>query len=432
LLFLLASAIGLGINRSPQHRPGWAVAVVAGLVTLMALWLTTASSAFVWDLFAPILSNLQFPWRWQTLIGLGSALLAALVLTLLPIANRTRQIAALLLALMVTIYGVTGLPLAAADDESPVVTTAAMWAFDRDMGQVGATWAGEFLPRWVNEERWRIGREPESTSDARQPAPMVRVQPVTTSYLDRAYRVETAEAVQLRFQRFYFPAWTLRLNGAPLDAKPTGALGLLSVELPPGNHLLTLQWQSTLAVQVGRALTSLGWLVALALLWSGADARRPLWLASWLALGLLGLVSMSGVTQRSVAPTPIDADFAGVRLEASHVADAHAGDLAAVRLFWTAHGPAEELIAFVHIVDGNGAVVAQHDGPLAGKYLPATRRPPGLVFEEVQQIPLPADLPPGDYALKAGVYRPGQVDTPVVATGTAEPRVDAGTLTVRP
>ncbi len=76
--------------------------------------------------------------------------------------------------------------------------------------------------------------------------------------------------------------------------------------------------------------------------------------------------------------------------------------------------------------------MAQNDGPLGGEYTPVERWLPGMVMARTYTIPLPENLPPGQYGLKAGVYRPGQADAPLVAEGAGEARVDIGTLEVQP
>jgi hypothetical protein len=133
-----------------------------------------------------------------------------------------------------------------------------------------------------------------------------------------------------------------------------------------------------------------------------------------------------------VSPVAVGADFGTVRLEAVETWPAQAGSEAQMRLYWSIQGPVEPLVSFLHVVDGSGAVVAQNDGPLGGEYSPVERWLPGLVMANTHSIALPAGLPPGQYVVKAGVYRPGQADAPLVAAGTHDARVDVGTLEVQP
>lgn len=65
-------------------------------------------------------------------------------------------------------------------------------------------------------------------------------------------------------------------------------------------------------------------------------------------------------------------------------------------------GPARflSLAMFVHLLDGSGNIVAQDDGL---GYPPHTWQP-GDRFLQLARLPLPPDLPPGDYTLQFGLY----------------------------
>ncbi|HEX5416249.1 MAG TPA: hypothetical protein VFZ25_11325, partial [Chloroflexota bacterium] len=59
---------------------------------------------------------------------------------------------------------------------------------------------------------------------------------------------------------------------------------------------------------------------------------------------------------------------------------------------------------FVHVVDQAGKLVAQHDGPPDQGFCPTTYWKTGLAVKDAHRIALPANLPPGDYALDIGLY----------------------------
>ncbi len=65
-------------------------------------------------------------------------------------------------------------------------------------------------------------------------------------------------------------------------------------------------------------------------------------------------------------------------------------------------GPARflSLAMFVHLLDASGNIVAQDDGL---GYPPHTWQP-GDRFLQLARLPLPPDLPPGDYTLQFGLY----------------------------
>jgi len=59
---------------------------------------------------------------------------------------------------------------------------------------------------------------------------------------------------------------------------------------------------------------------------------------------------------------------------------------------------------FVHLLDPQGQVVSQHDGDPVGGYSPTSRWRAGEIIADTHRVPLPPDLPPGAYGLKAGLY----------------------------
>jgi hypothetical protein len=64
----------------------------------------------------------------------------------------------------------------------------------------------------------------------------------------------------------------------------------------------------------------------------------------------------------------------------------------------------ESYTVFAHLVDGNGEVRAQSDSaPMSGSY-PTTLWQPGEFVTDVHTIPVPSDLPPGEYVMEVGLY----------------------------
>jgi hypothetical protein len=431
-------ALGALVTIWPGRRRGALLFALA--VALVTLWLTTRSSALLWEVAAPLLGKLQFPWRWQALLALALAVVLALVvdevITLLE-AHSFRQGGGLAAWLAVGALGLlafayaAALPNGAAGAPSGTeITVSNMWAFDAAQGQVGATWTGEFLPRWVSAPRWTLGRAPDALPPSLPPVEL-KAAPAAVKYLDAGYRVEAGQPLTLTLDRFYFPAWTVLVDGAVVPAAPQGPLGLLSAPLAAGEHQVTIAWRATPAVWSGRAVSALGWaLVGLALAGLSRPWRR--WaLAVWAAVALLSLVGMSGLTTRSSRPQPVAADFGPVRLEGAAIEPAQAGAVAPIQLYWTVTAPAPDLVAFVHLLGPDGAVVAQWDEPLATPFRPPSRWQPGLLMRHPLPVPLSAALAEGDYPVVAGLYPAGQADAPLAAAESGETRVPVGVLTVR-
>ncbi|MCW1971045.1 MAG: glycosyltransferase family 39 protein [Anaerolineae bacterium] len=76
-----------------------------------------------------------------------------------------------------------------------------------------------------------------------------------------------------------------------------------------------------------------------------------------------------------------------------------------VTLTWRATAqPNKDYNVFMQLLDANGKIVAQRDGPPANGFLPTSRWLPPLVFDDVRTLNIPADLPAGEYRLVLGMY----------------------------
>jgi 4-amino-4-deoxy-L-arabinose transferase-like glycosyltransferase len=74
---------------------------------------------------------------------------------------------------------------------------------------------------------------------------------------------------------------------------------------------------------------------------------------------------------------------------------------------WKAAAPPQHnYLLFAHLLNGQGERMAQIDVPPGGPNQPASQWEPGRVITWVHPLPVPPDLPPGDYWLALGLYRP--------------------------
>ena len=408
------------------------VAVTTTGLLLVTIWLTTAGSAWAWRVLAPLLSRLQFPWRWQAILALAVAV--ALALLMQPLLKGRSRIVVRIVTLLAAAF-VTAYTLAAAPWPSgatvPDVTRAAMWAFDAAQGQVGATWTAEFLPRWVTEQRWAIGREQSDGAPPAVPPVDASVTLVDDGYLHTAYQVRSPAGVELRFNRFYYPAWAISVDGARIAKQPVGNLGLLAAPIPSGERAVALRWAATPAVSLGRVLTALGWLLGLWYIWH-LRAWRVAALVGWSVVALLLLAGSSGVTARSLPVQPADADFGPAQLAGMAAVPARAGEEATLAFHWLVQEQSGDLVTFIHLLAPDGALLAQVDAPLAGAYTPAARLAPGMLVRVEQHLPLPTTVAPGVYTLRVGLYPAGQPDAPLQPAGSDTPYSTALSLEVLP
>lgn len=165
-------------------------------------------------------------------------------------------------------------------------------------------------------------------------------------------------------------------------------------------------------------------------LWSGpADASVGLPVtntAEW-------LITPDGVVVDSLAVLSEDEVFLGPAVASYRFADnlwlqsydfpdalvAGAGELP-IMLWWrTESAPGRDLTQFFHVFQGDEFITG-YDQPLFAGAFPTSDWPDGISVQDTVIMPLPDDLPPGDYQMVTGLYDPATVDRlPVVDHNTA-------------
>ena len=102
-----------------------------------------------------------------------------------------------------------------------------------------------------------------------------------------------------------------------------------------------------------------------------------------------------------------------------------------VTLYWQAQAPMDRsYTVFLHLLDGQGKLVAQADGLPAAGARPTTTWAPGEVIADQRVLALPTVLLPGEYRLAAGMYVLETLERlPVLAPG-GQPAGDSVSLGV--
>jgi hypothetical protein len=84
------------------------------------------------------------------------------------------------------------------------------------------------------------------------------------------------------------------------------------------------------------------------------------------------------------------------------------GETLAVTLYWQALAETDvPYTVFVHLLGPDEQVVAGQDSEPAGGTRPTTGWVPGEYIADPHEVPIPADLAPGDYVVEVGVYDAG-------------------------
>jgi hypothetical protein len=111
------------------------------------------------------------------------------------------------------------------------------------------------------------------------------------------------------------------------------------------------------------------------------------------------------------------AQLAGCSLNPSVI---HPGDCLTVTLYWRSEVEVDKsYTVFVHVVDGQGQLTAQHDSPPANGTLPTNLWVSGEIIIDDHTVRLPSDIGVGTYALHVGIYNPATGGRLPVSTDAA-------------
>jgi len=89
---------------------------------------------------------------------------------------------------------------------------------------------------------------------------------------DNTLRVITDIDRAVRFRQYYFPGWRATVNGEVAEIYPDEEIGLITIDLPAGEHIVTLEYVGTPVQLTATVITLLSAVICLALFYFGRNA----------------------------------------------------------------------------------------------------------------------------------------------------------------
>ncbi len=265
------------------------------LVAILAVFLALPMSRPVWETIT-ILQVAEFPWRMLGLVNLGLAFLAGAAVLWSP--SRLRwPVAITCLCLQIVAVAPYLYPVTAFTRYGQI-TIANQVDYERRSQSIGTTTLGEYLPQTVHRppttsplvKSFLAGQYPERLDRSSLPA-QAKVRLVEQTAVTHVYQLDSPTGFTLRFFQFDYPGWQAQLNGQPTPIKPEPETGLILIDIPAGQHTLTLRFGET----PGRIL-------ALAL--TGLTIGGLIFAGIWRRLGLKA-ETLGEKANRSPAPLPL-------------------------------------------------------------------------------------------------------------------------------
>jgi hypothetical protein len=442
---LTSAGFVVGLWRLKSQRR---LILLFALVVAVALLLQTPAAAIFWTRL-PLVNFIQFPWRLQTFAALGGAILIGALPALFARPSQTAGdrpdsraswLVSGVLAVVLILAGTARLWPAyqaawqASKFSESDISRQGLYA----RGRTDFELFGDYQPIGVAADMTEVMNGISTPTEA---SPQPRTTPVVQVLRWRpaqfAARVTAQASFPLSLHRFYFPGWQARIDGQLAPVYPSGELGLVTVDVPAGDHAVELRFGDTPLRRLanGVSLLSLGIWLMLAL----PTLRRRPWLAGLLLLGVLSAVAAWGMARPSADPAQqgaFQANLGGQTQLTGYALDRAAyrpGDDVRVTLYWLgARRPDRDYKVFVHLRDqADQQMISQHDSDPVYGFTPTTRWEPGELIADEHVLPLPADTPPGTYQLWVGMYDPATGERLASADAPGQDRWPIGTIAVQ-
>jgi hypothetical protein len=259
------------------------------MLTGFGLLISVSASDLLWR-YLPGLKFIQFPWRFQPFVALGCAMLAAVAVGCWPQLNKHLR--------MLAIAGITWLLLGCAIFTFMIARLEEK-EVTRDQVIAGLT-APEIKPITIEEGR-RLQNEddmkylPYSANQlyfrptgadfilyppAMKPGGVSLMNnsgKLTTEKLEiasREFLIESTEATQARIETYRHPNWHAQLDSNEIETKPEAGTGLMLIDLPAGQHKLSLKFEARHKIAGAARLISITAWALVALLFGFQLIRR--------------------------------------------------------------------------------------------------------------------------------------------------------------
>jgi len=291
---LVAFALINMLTRSFPHR---GIALFFFIATLAVIFLMSPLAEPTWQVM-PIATLVQFPWR---LLGMTAFTIAVVAGSLLAEGNRqqstvngqwsisdlpsisTPQSPISNLYLLCLVVVLASLPYT-----QPQYTEIPAWAetplavinWDRAsiVDRVGMVAVTQEQPQTSPLEQKYLNGEPLTA--AAIIAGQGTVETLHRGGASSRVKVVAAGPVTLQFYTYDYPGWQVTLAGQPLPHRPEPPFGLITVDLPAGEHMVQLRMGSTPPRTLGAIISGLA------------------------LLSLMGLSFWSRLLHRSLTPDP--------------------------------------------------------------------------------------------------------------------------------
>ena len=367
--------------------------------------LTLSISQPLWSTF-PFAQFIQFPWR---LVGMASLLLAALVgdsVSQLEKINRNLAHGSFVIGIFAFFLFSLSWTYPARYESLPnTVTPQDTTQYEIRNNQLGTTSNGEYLPMWV-------------TDMPKEKVPLdAKCQVSNAKSNEDEVKCDSPKEFTLTLNRFYFPSWSATLDNVSTEIKPSSPNGLITIQVPSGQHTIRIFLQPTVWQIIGATISILSLILLLIILRYQPSANYPtsqppnhqlpisLFIAS---LFIVHFFSPFRSSPPIPNPSSVNFDHQLELIGFDSPTTLISGESLDLKLYWRAIDKLDKNYSTtIQLADrfGNryGASDSQHPNQT-----PTSRWSPDQYARDSHHLVSLIGTPPGDYRLLVGVHEKGK------------------------
>jgi hypothetical protein len=246
------------------------------MLTAFGLLISVPVSDLLWR-YLPGLKFIQFPWRFQPFVAIGCALLAAAAAESWGLAGRRpRMLIAAALTWLIIANAIFTVLIARLDEkqvsQTQVAELLAASATPSITLEEGKRLQNEddlkYLPYTANQIYFRPpGSDFSLYPPASQPGGLTlidgkgRVETQKLEIAHREFAIENEAPTQARIETYNYPNWIAWLDDTRVEIKSEPETGLMLVDLPAGQHRLSLSFVAhKTSERIAKGISLLAWL----------------------------------------------------------------------------------------------------------------------------------------------------------------------------
>jgi hypothetical protein len=240
------------------------IIAVATAIALVLFWLLTGASDPVWQILAPVLTRLQYRFRWMGVLSLAVAVTAGACVALVP----TRR-QALVSTLLSGVLILTALPSLYVELQhryasfDSTVSLEQVRQAEIASGGTAFTYFGEFMPRWRTLPLDKAFADQIGHAFDPNAQPLtdtgagVEVNSAQVGAASWDLTLQAAQNQTVTLHLLYYPRWRATVDGQPVSLRPQSETGYAQLDIPAGVHRIALRYGATAAETAGWVLSLL-------------------------------------------------------------------------------------------------------------------------------------------------------------------------------